>query len=165
MIITEEKRCILYTDFGLRSGSVPVIVRKSLERLSPELELLWNTTEGQYELYRVKQRGITADEDLLHWQISIKTSNLTSGIIDYIKSKDTNPMGANSKDEMKSNWLKGFANARYKTKERKIKQRQELEYAYSQGDRYVYGGHTQISVPITVGFNKKTGKKIMAVPP
>lgn len=143
---------------------VPKEVSQSLKRLDDQLVLLYNIDDFQWELYRIKQKGITEAEDLLHHQLSLKTGNLSTGIVDYIKKFDQNPMGANSQDEMRKYWMQSFKRSLDRRKDQKEKQKQELHYAYKQGEPYLFRNRTGIAVPITVGFNTKTGKKILAVP-
>lgn len=164
MIITELLRGQIY-DFNLGDSGIPQEVLNNLQRYDPQLTLLYNYDDFQWEFYRIKQRGVTPSLDLLHWQISYpeKGRYIPINVIEWLKKYDTNYQGSKSKDEMNSIWLKQFKNARNLQNKKNLKERLEICDNARPEVAKIESGRKQISVPITVGFNKKTGKKILAV--
>lgn len=164
MIITELFRGQCY-EFGLYDNNLPQDVVKKLQEYDLQLTLLYNKDDEQWEFYRIKQKGVTSSLDLLHWQISYleKGTYLPINVIEWLKKYDTSYLGSKSQDEMKSLWLKQFKNAVYKQKQENYKRYEEISYNAKPEVEKMEAGRIQISVPITVGFNKRTGKKILAV--
>ena len=96
MIKTEAKRRDLRPSLNLQP---PKNVSKALRHYDSELELVWND-EGQWEIYRLKQKGITKDEDILHWQMSVpqQGSIITVGIVSWLKRFDSTCGGNKTKE-------------------------------------------------------------------
>lgn len=161
MIKTEAKRRDLRPSLNLQP---PKNVSKALRHYDSELELVWND-EGQWEIYRLKQKGITKDEDILHWQMSVpqQGSIITVGIVSWLKRFDSTCGGNKTKEELVKEFFKNMKEINYKQKIKRQKELDEAQYAYS-GMLHRYAvEREQISVPTLVGMNKKTGKKIYAV--
>jgi len=163
MIITEEKRAELYK-FNLKD-CLPESIQTVLTRYDKDLTALWNEDDTQWEFYRIKNKGITKSEDLLHWQISAPTKSklITVGIIDWLKKYDTNYQGYLSQDQMKNNWKRQFRKTASKSKEDHNKAIEDIKYGWKDGSHKFGTNRVQISVPITIGINQKTGKKVYAV--
>ena len=164
MIITEEYRRNLYP-LGLRERSVSEDVLKAAHSIDSRLCFLYNIDDEQWEIYRIKQKGQSPQDDLLHWQISIKNNLLTPGVVrNYLQKCDTNPGGLYTKDEMFYNWLKRHYSLKYKKQQIDEKKWAETERRFDEGKRYMTSWPVSVSVPIQVGYNMRTGKKVFAVP-
>lgn len=161
MIKTEAMRCILDSEKGIYP---PKEVIEVLKRLNSSLELMWNDDDGQWEIYRIKQKGIIPAQDLLHWQMSAPTKGtfITVGIVDWLRKYDTTKGGALSEEDLQNRWVKQFKEIQYNERIKHEKQDQELYYSWQEMINKIAGARKQISVPITVGFNKRTGKHIRA---
>src|SRR3990172_5493047 len=161
MIKTEAMRYILDSEKGIYP---PDDVAAALRQLDSALELLWNNDDGQWEVYRLKHKGVIPSQDLMHWQMSApnKGTFITTGIVDWLKKYDTSLGGRLSKEDLQNRWLKQFKEIQYTERVKKEKQDQELSYSWQEMIDKIGKARKQISVPITVGFNKKTGKHIRA---
>lgn len=159
MIKTEALKYIL--DSG-KDIYPPDDVIKALKRLNSSLELMWNNDDGQWEIYRIKEKGIISAQDLLHWQMSAPTKGtfITVGIVDWLRKYDTTQGGVLSKEDLQNRWIKQFKEIQYNERIKKERNQQELYYSWQEMINKISTVRRQISVPITVGFNKKTGKHI-----
>ena len=155
MIITELRRAELDKN-GLGGLEPPPEVLTALQRLDSKLELIWNRDHGQWEIYRNKHT------DVLHWQMSApnKGSTITPGIASWLQQYDSNPQGMVDAEDMKSSWLKMWNNQREKLKLQETKAKEDLYYEWTAISDYFVTGRTIISVPVTVGYNKRTGKHL-----
>lgn len=162
MIKSVTRRWIVIPKFNLQP---PKEVVDELKRLDKDLELIWNEDDGQWEFYRVTARAARRDDDTLAWQISapFKGSIITPGIVNWLRSKDSTEGGKLSKKELEDKFVKFVRTACYDEKQRKIKMAEEYRYAIKPVFDTASVNRKQVSVPITVGFNKNTGRKIYAV--
>jgi len=161
MIITEFKYG-QRNEFRLITSNYPDEVRTALAEFDKTLLLLWNLDDNQWEVYRIKSRGGVSADDVIHWQLSYPHA-ITLDLINYLKKKDTNPSGYLDTKEMFKKW---FNLIKKNTDLRLYRQATIREAIINNAQWYTrrLGACTdQIAVPVTVGYNKKTGKKIMAV--
>jgi hypothetical protein len=160
MIKTESKRFVIDS-----VHEPPKEVMIALHQVDQNLDLLWNEDDNQWEIYRIKQKGITRGEDVLCWQMSapVKGLMITVGIADWLKKYDTNVLGMYDQDQMKNKFLSMIKQVREKKQEQKQKQLKELQYNYKDLLHHRDTERTQIVVPVTVGWNKKTGKPVRMV--
>jgi len=154
---------------------LPDDVRKALEVWnkihSIKLDILWDADSGHWQIYTIKQPGVTKNMDLMHWQMEAPNAGtaITPGIIDWLRKFDTSNGGYLDQDEMRKNWLNLWAKGKDKLK--KKQQDEADDRAYGHKDMvhsFTYDGgvpkpKVQIVVPTCVGMNK--GKKVYAVPP
>jgi hypothetical protein len=90
----------------------------------------------------------------------VKGTMLTSGVVDWLRKFDTSKGGSRTKEELEKEFFKQVKLYSYKQKEKKYKQQQEFKYGYSDAFNTFAVEREQISVPICVGVNKDTHKKV-----
>ncbi len=165
MIKTEAERWILTNDIELSKD-----VRQALDNWNKshtiKLDLLFDIITNKWQFYRIKKFGLTSDNDLLHWQISAPTEGtlITPGILDWLRQYDQSEGGYLDQDDLRKQWLQQWKDLQEKQAKQQKHRQDELQYGYKPIIDKLSVLREQISVPITVGFNKKTGKKVMAVP-
>jgi len=167
MIKTESKRWVITDESGVK---LPDDVRRTLDEWNRthnvKLDILWDSESYTWQIYKIKSKGAIPKEDVLCWQMSapVKSTTITPGILDWLKKYDTSNNGYLDQDELRKNWLNAWKKGKEKLKIKQEKEAEDRVYGYKD---LIYRGigtaRTQVSVPITVGFNKKTGKKICMV--
>lgn len=163
MAKTEEIRKKIKTNYVL-----PKDVQDKLDdwnKLNPiKLEFIFDEGSNCWEIYRLKHKAAIPDEDILHWQMAAPTKGtaITTAIFDWLRRYDQSNGGLLDRDELKKKWLKQWAILRMKQKLEKEKRAEDFRYGYGQIIKDL--DSTTFAVPITVGFNNKTQKKILAVP-
>lgn len=150
-------------EHGLDIEKCPPDVRAALKSFRPELELVYNVDQEQWELYKW-----ICDGKKLYHQMTILRSNLiTPGIIDRIKRYNLTEGGKLDSEDIQNKWFNAFKECQEKKKAAKEKEKEDLEkYYYKDAQRALTRalmGSRHIVVPhAVVGVNKKTGKKIRA---
>ena len=89
---------------------------------------------------------------------------LTPGVLTWLKKYDTSNDGYLDQDDLKKNWLTSWKKGREDLKLKNDKKEEEFNYARKTMISDLSTEKLVAAVPITVGFNKRTGKKIIAVP-
>ena len=167
MIKTETSRWIVTDESGVK---LPDDVRRAVNEWnrthSIQLDILWDAESAHWQIYRIKLKGVTSGDDTLHWQMQAPSegTTITPGILDWLKKYDTSNNGYLDKEEITNNWKKLWKEGVNKINKRKNTEREDLEYGRKFFIDDLITQKTVGSVPITVGFNKRTGKKIIAVP-
>ena len=129
MIKTEARRAVVKN-----TVQVPHDVRTALDEFNKTahlpLDLVYNLDLNQWEIYGIKAKGVTADDDLLHWQMSAPTvgTAVTPGIIDWVRKYDTTNGGLLDEDELKTKWLSEFKIQRAKVEGDKKKKNDDDYY-------------------------------------
>ena len=151
--------------FNLGGEIPPSEAVASLRQIDDKFELIWDRDGGRWLIYRLTQKGVTDAQDTLSFQIKAPQTGtmITSGIKDWAKKFDINPMGAKDKSELEMDWRKQFRSLQ--SKSRKIIQDREddLQYHYDDVLLHLLRDRT-VSAPIVVGYNKKNGTVVRAVP-
>lgn len=168
MIKTETKRWIVMDESCV---TLPDDVQRALKEWnrthSIKLDILWDAETSCWQIYIIKLKGAIPKEDTLHWQMSAPSEGtaITPGILDWLKKYDTSNNGYLEQDEIKKRWLETWKKGVEKLNLKKQKEAEDREYGYKDLIfRGIGTARTQVPVGITVGFNKRTGKKIMLVP-
>lgn len=166
MVKTEATRAVITACEQLVP---PQDVVDALQHHNDRLELIWNPDAGRWEIYQLKSRGVTRAEDVLCWQMSAPTkgSGITTSIVPWLKQYDTTNGGMKSKEELEKEW-KAFCRYLFLTAQPAADQKRYDEVAY-RGQNFVKDFETEkvtvsLSIPKAVGYNKKTQKRIFAVP-
>lgn len=177
MIITTLKRRE-FPNFWLGGKEPPKVALDALKELDKQLELVWNKSENQWEIYRLKSPGLSPGEDTLYHQMSAPTKGtiIGAGIKTWLQKYDTSGGGLKDKDELVKQWFGEVKERNYRREQKAQKRRNE--YYYNQNtilqflirDPVSYprilkpkrpkDAKIQIRIPITVGMNRKTGKPI-----
>lgn len=134
----------------------PVEVVKALKRYDDKLELIWN--DG-WQIYRLKQHGVTKGQDLLHWQMTAPDNMLTTGLVDWLKKYDTNPLGYRDKEEMIRNWRFMHMAAVEKANKKYSNLAEDVEKIKEEIDDKFLTRRVQVAT--CVGMRK--GKKVYAI--
>lgn len=163
MIITELRKSQL-SQYNLYIKETPV--DGILKKFDRSLLLIWNADDNQFEVYREKIPGL---DPTYHWQLSVpKGQLLSSWIIGWLQKHDTNPLGMKSKDELEGNFLKHLPSM-----VNEVEFRKEKEYIdkviepyrdfhrEASKEKRVFGTRMPI-IPVCVGLNQRTGKRIYA---
>ena len=164
MIKTETHRWVVSNNVEL-----PYDVRKALTEWNRthrvKLDLLFDELSNQWQFYRIKYTGATVNEDTLHWQMSVpnRGTMITPGIIDWLRKYDQSNNGYLTEGELKKNWVIQWKELKRKQQKDKDNELDSMAHGFKPIIDKVSTLREQIVVPITVGFNPKTGKKIMAV--
>lgn len=165
MIKTEGKRSLLETN--TKGICLPKNVQEALNKADPDLTAFYNDSDNQWEFYRLKYKGITPAEDVFSWQMSApqKGTGITPGIVFWLQRYNTNPQRVKSREELEKEFLELARSALQKKEERKNKEFDNL-YESTAEDimNDLFRQRTQVSVPVQVGYNSLTNKKIFAVP-
>lgn len=163
MIKTECKRRII-----INSIKPPEAVIKAIDRKYPNLglELIWNSDDNNWEFYRCIRKGESYLEDIMHWQMSVpfKGTMITPSIIDWLAKYDTTQNGRWSREELEEQWKKSIKTTLSLQKIRYMKRCEDILDSLKNDAGDILVGKRGISVPITVGYNKTTGKRILACP-
>lgn len=165
MIKTECKRSLVDNNI-LPPENVQIAFDEFNSQNPFEIIVLFDIDSDTWQFYNVKSHGATKGDDMIHWQISAPTKGryITPGIIDWLKKYDTSQRGFLDKDDLKKKWLNHFKEHQYKQINIKYKKEQEDKYVRNWSIlKKLSGLREQIAVPIQVGYNKRTGKKILAV--
>lgn len=143
----------------------PDDVIAALKLHDKELELIYNMHKNQWEIYRCKQKGVIDDEDVLCWQMSVPShgTNITVGIVGWLKQFDTAFSGRLSADDLRNNWVKNVKSIFYNQDLRRQKELDETAGAWKELVHDFDVQKTGISVPKCVGYNTVRNKKIFAV--
>lgn len=140
----------------------PSDVVKALKVLDSKLELHYDVDVDQWQFYRDKYGN-----DELYWQMSAphKGTSITVGLVDWIKKYDTSQRQSFDIDQMQKNFRKQVTSMCTKNKKVHDSRVSEIERIKKDIDHHFISRKTGISVPITIGVDKKTGKPIRMVPP
>ena len=129
-----------------------------------KLNIIFEEETNCWQIYKIKHTAINADDDILCWQMAAPTTGtaISTGIFDWLRRYDQSNGGLLDRDELKNKWLKQWKSMQFKQKEDKAKR---VEAAMG-GARQVLGDlfTSTFTVPITVGYDTKKKKKILAVP-
>lgn len=143
----------------------PIEVVEKLKLFDSKLELIFNFDSDRWEFYRLQEKGPSYDEDILCWQMSAPStgSDITVGVIDWLKQFDTTFGGRLSPDDLRDRWVKNVKNILFQNDER-IRKEQELASESWKDLISDFGSQkTVVSVPVCVGYNSKRNKQIYAV--
>ena len=154
-------------EYKLQSGQAPAEVVARLPELHGEMELLWDEELGKFHLYRVGRLSGTepADEDVLTFQVSAPKGRLiTSGVIDFFKSKDQTKHGRLGDDERQAQYRKTIVHSINESTRRRQKHKEDNEY-YELGHitRFLAKaalGCNNIVVPERIVGRTKAGKAV-----
>jgi len=123
MVIPKIRRALL-AEWDLEETNPGIELRSGYE-------LLYNTTELRYELYKVTARGAVKSDDSLTWQISCPYTgkSITPGMANWLQKYDTSCGGKYDDDDRKKQWRRTFK----ETMERHAKKKEldKLEMKYS----------------------------------
>ena len=161
MIWTEEKRSVIEVS-GLRPDSDVLTACRQHDR---DLDLIWNIDDNQWEIYRIKRKGVTPSDDLLHWQLSAPATGnfLSMSIVDFIKRHDRSNGGLWDQDDIRKRWVENTKTQLLKNKETKQKKKQDMYYSWKGLIEDFGSQKTTVAVPMKVGYNTATGKNVYAV--
>lgn len=154
-------------EYKLQSGQAPAEVVARLPELHGEMELLWDEELGKFHLYRVGRLSGTepAEEDVLTYQVSApKGRSITSGVIDFFKSKDQTKHGRLGDDERQDQYRKTVLHSMRESNQRRQKYKEDNAY-YELGHitRFLAKaalGCTNIVVPERIVGQTKDGKAV-----
>ncbi len=173
MIISLVRRCDL-EQFNLGGRIPPKDATKALKELEDCLELIWNV--DQWEIYRLRKRGLISGEDELYHQMSSPSKGTGIGpwIKSWLQKFDSNPGGLKDKDELTKKWLQDVHERNILRGYKEEKAEQELYYQFNQITDWLIRNPTsllrkkervktpklQVRIPVTVGMDRKTGKPV-----
>ncbi len=166
MIKTESTRRILKTDYELPHEVVKAL--KEWNRThAVKLDILFDDMTGGWQIYQIKSYGVRPDDDVLCWQMSAPTlgTGITPGIFTWLIKYDTSNGGLLDREELKTNWYKFFLEAQaQKDVKLEAKREDDMHQAILPLISKLAVQREQIVVPKPVGWNKKKGQPILAVP-
>lgn len=166
MEIDQLKRSELDT-YGLKAGQAPAEVVKRLPELHGEMELIWDEELGCFHLYRIGRLHGTepADEDVLTYQVSApKGRMITTGVIDFFKSKDQTKHGRLGDEERQAQYTNTIRNTLIASRHRKQQIKKDtVDYETAHISKFLartFFNHHQVVVPEKVVGKTKAGKAI-----
>ena len=100
-------RRTLMSDYNLGSIECPIAVKSCLRH---DFELIYNSDDLRWELYKLHHHGATDSDDILHWQMScpITGSIITTGISRWLEKFDKSEGGANDDEQTQKVWMYDF---------------------------------------------------------
>lgn len=131
MIISVIRRAIL-PDYNLEETNHEVELRKGYE-------LIYNTDDYRYELFRLTKLGAVRSDDLLEWQMSCPHTgkSITSGMRVWLQKYDTSEGGKLDDYDRKKNWAAQFKRIRERDADKAHKDRLERIYCMGGNARRV----------------------------
>jgi len=143
----------------------PLEVIEALHRHDSALELVWNEDDNRWEFYRLKEKGPSREQDILHWQMSapFDGSDIQPSIINWLRKYDTSEYGRKGPDRLKQEWILNVKDYIARPKELYKKRMEPMLHEWNSVFHRYAVGREQISVPIKIGRDTKKNKDIFAV--
>lgn len=159
MIVGEVERHEL-REHGLGGINPPKDVALALAEIRKELELIWNSDDNQWEIYR-QYKG------KLVWQNSapVKGSEITPGIKTWLQKYDTSQGGVLGEEERRREFSFILKDVFAKEKRRRRERQEDVNYEVSSMSKWLMrfaSGHRQVVVPAGIVGVTKEGKAIRA---
>lgn len=142
--------------------------------LPKDIELVWNQDAARWEIYKLAHKGAVPDDDILDWQMSAPQKGLpvTPGISTWLAKYDTTEGGNLSLKDRQDRWIQHFKDSNDREDKMRDDIRANASLEIGRMSKYLShyetsfdgGKKHRIVAPITVGYNKKTGKAIRAYP-
>jgi len=165
MIKTQATRRLLRND----TYKLPDSVRKALDEHNKyhpvKLDILFDSDETfSWQIYQISTKGVMSDDDFLEWQMSApkRGTEITPGILQWLKKYDTSNGGLLDRNELKKNWLKEWKSAKEKHAKEKINRKEPYKYNRLKELTSVLKGKHTMMIPNVVGI--KDGRPVYAVP-